>query len=615
MIHPLELLAPARDLATGIAAVNCGADAVYIGAPAYGARAAAGNSVADIERLVNYAHVFRAKVYVALNTLLQDEEIENAVKLAWEIWNAGADALIIQDFGLTEAGLPPIPLHASTQMHNTSAEKVLFLEKCGFHQVVLARETSLETLKEIRAATTIPLEFFVHGALCVCYSGHCHLSHYLTGRSANRGECAQPCRAYYDLLTSTGRTIARQAYALSPKDLNLSDHLEELIDAGASSFKIEGRLKDMEYVKNTTTWYRQRLDEYLNQHPERARASTGVSISGFIPDPQKTFNRGFTDYFLHGRPESLLSPFPRSIGEPIGKVTQVKGKYLMLDSPKEIKAGDGLVFLNPDGTSGGSRVSKANDNRVELLNEIAVKIGALAYRNEDPSFSRQIEKSESIRKIKVQATFLETSNGFALRLSDEDGVSTETTISAPKTPALNPENARKTILQSLNKDKVSPYLLHLTTASVQLEKWHLATSQINGLRRSALENHTQQRLAMYRPAPVYWQQTSHPYPISDFLPFLEITNRLQKKFYERHGVDHKTLQQMPPPPLMVTKHCLRYAYGVCPRHQKYDPQRDPALLVNNRKKLFLSYDCQRCVMMIHPEDYVIARRKNQAWHV
>lgn len=611
MIHPLELLAPARDLATGIAAINYGADAVYIGAPAFGARAAAGNSVADIEKLVNYAHVYRARVYVTLNTLLRDAEIDKAVKLAWEIWNAGADALIIQDFGLTEAGLPPIALHASTQMHNASPEKVHFLEKCGFHQVVLARETSLEMLKAIRAATTIPLEVFVHGALCVCYSGHCHLSHHLTGRSANRGVCAQPCRAYYDVLTAAGKTIARQAYALSPKDLNLSDHLEELIEAGASSFKIEGRLKDTEYVKNITAWYRQRLDEYLNKHPERARASTGTSIPGFNPDPQKSFNRGFTTYFLYGRPDDLLSPLPRSTGEPIGKVTQAKGKWLMLDTQKEIKAGDGLVFLNPDGTSGGSRVSKANDNRVELFNEIAVKAGALAYRNEDPSFSRQIEKSESVRKIKVQAQFIETSDGFALQLTDEEGISTETTISAPKIPALNPENARKTILQSLNKDKDSPFLLNLITSEENLGKWHLATSQVNGLRRSALENHIKQRLFKFRPAPVYWQQTSHPYPISDFLPFLEITHRLQVKFYERHGVDFKTLQQLPPPPLMVTKHCLRYAFGVCPRHQKYDPQRDPAILLNYRKKLFLSYDCQRCVMMIYPEEKNLAPQQYQ----
>lgn len=597
--HPLELLAPARDLATGLAAINYGADAVYIGAPAFGARAAATNSIADIEKLINYAHIFRAKVYITLNTLLCDEEIEQAVQLAWDVYRAGADALIIQDFGLTEAGLPPMALHASTQMHNTSPEKVLFLEKCGFRQVVLARETPLEEIRRIRMQTTVPLEFFVHGALCVCYSGHCHLSKHLTGRSANRGVCAQPCRSYYDVISATGHIMARQAYALSPKDLNLSAHLEELIEAGISSFKIEGRLKDVEYVKNLTAYYRKRLDEYLLQHPERSRASSGQSSPDFQPDPAKSFNRGFTTYFLHQRPRHLLSLIPRSQGEPLGKVTRIDERGFIIEPTASVKPGDGLVIVNTDGSWDGSKVVSVNRGYIKLLDKLKIKPEAEAFRNEDIEFSERLRKSATQRKIRVQIHFKEMEDGFSLELFDEDGIQTETSASVVKTPARNPKNAHQTILNSLSKDKDSPFSFHLTTDPENLGQWHVQPSAINELRRRAIENHIIQRLHRFRPAPLKWQPTSHPYPQQGFLPFLEITNTLQVRFFERHGVSADVLRQLPPPPLMVTKHCLRYTYGVCPRHQRYDASRDPAVLINNRKKLYLTYDCQHCVMIIH----------------
>ncbi len=602
MHHPLELLAPARDLATGWAAINYGADAVYIGAPAYGARAAATNSVADIEKLVNYAHIFRAKVYVTLNTLLRDDDIEQALQLAWEVYRVGADALIIQDFGLTEAGLPPIALHASTQMHNTTPEKVLFLEKCGFRQVVLARETPLEEIRRIRMQTNVPLEFFVHGALCVCYSGHCHLSKHLTGRSANRGACAQPCRSYYDVVSATGQILARQAYALSPKDLNLSAHLEKLIDAGISSFKIEGRLKDVKYVKNITAYYRKLLDEYLLQHPERARASSGRSDIDFRPDPAKSFNRGFTTYFLHQRPRQLLSRIPRSLGEPLGKVVQADKRGFAMEPKLSVKPGDGLVIINPDGSWGGSKVVSVKQGRIKLLNEMKIRPGAEVFRNEDIKFSDQLRKSANQRKIRVQVNLRVTEEGFSLGLLDEDGIASATFLSLEKTPARNPDNARQTILNSLAKDKDSPLSFTLTTPHEDLGQWHVQASAINELRRRAIENHIHQRQARFRTSPLSWQLTSHPYPQHDFLPFLEITNTYQIRFFERHGISADLLSQLPPPPLMVTKHCLRYTFGVCPRHQRYDASCDPAVLVNNRKKLYLSYDCQHCVMLIYDRE-------------
>jgi len=301
----LELLSPAKDLDCSIAAINCGADAVYIGAPKYGARIAVGNSIEDITALVNYAHKFRAKVYVTVNTILYEEELEEVQKLIHQLYEISVDAIIIQDMGILEMDLPPIPLFASTQAHNYSVDKIKFLEQTGIQRIILARELSLKQIKEIRNNTQVDLEFFIHGALCVCFSGQCYFSYVTTGRSANRGECSQPCRMLYSLEDAEGNTILRDKYLLSLKDLNLSAHLRELIDAGITSFKIEGRLKDISYVRNVTAFYRQKLDEIIASDNSLSKSSCGKVYSGFTPDINKTFNRGYTDYFISGRKKEI----------------------------------------------------------------------------------------------------------------------------------------------------------------------------------------------------------------------------------------------------------------------------------------------------------------------
>src|ERR1035437_7905969 len=324
ILKQLELLAPAKNYDIGKAAIDCGADAVYIGAPQFGARSAAANSISDIERLCNYAHQYNAKIFVALNTLLYDRELEDAVRMIHELYNVGTDALIIQDMALMEADLPPIPLHASTQTNNLDIEKILFLEKAGLSRVVLGRESSLDEIKMIRNNTNVELESFVHGSLCVSHSGQCYLSHTMTGRSANRGECAQPCRLPYDLEDANGEIIARNKFLLSLKDLNLSSSIEELIDAGITSFKIEGRLKDISYVRNVTTYYRKQIDKAIAKSEGYCKASNRTVFHHFDADLGKTFNRGYTDFFISGRHSDILSiDTPESTGKLIGKVKEI----------------------------------------------------------------------------------------------------------------------------------------------------------------------------------------------------------------------------------------------------------------------------------------------------
>ena len=369
----MELLAPAKNLVCGISAINHGADAVYIGGPQFGARAAAGNSLTDIEKLVAHAHLFRARVYVALNTIFDDRELELAVDLSHQMYGIGVDALIIQDVGLLEAELPPIPLHSSTQMNNRTVDKVQFLEKVGFQQVVLARELNLDQIKKIRAATTVPLEFFVHGALCVSYSGQCYISEVMAGRSANRGECAQFCRHKYTLKDGQGTILEKDRYLLSLKDLNLSTHLSALINAGISSFKIEGRLKDENYVKNVTAYYRQALDKIIDADGGPAgsgngrlqRSSSGSCNFSFTPDPAKSFNRGMTDCFLTKRrntPGAIDSP--KSAGKRLGQVVRSEKHYFVVDTEDVVNNGDGLCFFDSKRRLVGIKVNRVENGKI-----------------------------------------------------------------------------------------------------------------------------------------------------------------------------------------------------------------------------------------------------------
>ena len=420
--RPIELLAPAKNLECGIEAINHGADAVYIGAPRFGARAAAGNSLEDIAALVQHAHVYNARIYVTVNTILRDEELKDTEAMIWDLYRAGVDALIIQDMGITRLNLPPIPLHASTQMDNRTVQKVKFLVDVGFRQVVLARELTLDEIAKIHAACPDTLlEVFVHGALCVSYSGQCYVSQACFGRSANRGECAQFCRLGFDMVDADGKVIARNKHLLSLKDMNQSENLEALLDAGASSLKIEGRLKDVSYVKNVTAYYRQKLDAILKRRKEYIRASSGTVKLAFRPQLDKSFSRGFTDYFVHGRNPGIFSfDTPKSLGEEVGTVKEIRGNYLTVAGVKSFSNGDGLCYLDERGKLCGFRVNRVDGNKLYPQEMPRVKPKTRLYRNFDQEFERVMQKKSAERKIAVTLRLEENNFGFTLSVADED---------------------------------------------------------------------------------------------------------------------------------------------------------------------------------------------------
>ncbi|MCL1867613.1 MAG: U32 family peptidase, partial [Paludibacter sp.] len=383
-MQKIELLSPAKNLECALAAINCGADAVYIGAVAFGARAAAGNSIADIEKLTNYAHKFCAKVYLTLNTILTDNELRDAEKLSWQVYDAGVDALIIQDMGLLMCDLPPLPLHASTQTDNRTLEKVQFLQQNGFSRVVLARELSLRQIADIKKNTNIELEVFVGGALCVSYSGQCYISAAACGRSANCGQCAQYCRLSYDLVDGKGNKILKNKYLLSLKDLDLSQNLPDLIKSGVSSLKIEGRLKSVDYVKNTTAFYRKKLDEIFEKDSNFCAASSGKTRLFFSPDLEKTFRRSATTYFINGRQNSMIQAnTPKSTGEYLGKITFVSNNYFQIKTEKKLNNGDGLCFFTQNDELQGFRINKTENNKIFPQQMPDLSVGTQIFRNQD----------------------------------------------------------------------------------------------------------------------------------------------------------------------------------------------------------------------------------------
>lgn len=409
----IELLAPARNLECGIEAINHGADAVYIGAPKFGARSAAGNSLADIATLVEYAHLFNVRIYVTVNTILKDSELSETEEMIWQLYNAGVDALIVQDMGITQLNLPPIPLHASTQMDNRTVEKVRFLSNAGFRQVVLARELSLDEIRKIHeACPDVALEVFVHGALCVSYSGQCYVSEACFGRSANRGECAQFCRLPFSMVDEDGKVIVRNKHLLSLKDLNQSSILESLLDAGATSLKIEGRLKDVTYVKNVTAAYRQKLDEIFCRRKEYVRSSSGDTVLDFTPQLEKSFNRGFTHYFLHGRTPDIASfNTPKSLGEEMGTMKEQYKKYVTVSGVKPFHNGDGACFIDEQGCLQGFRINKVEGNKLFPAGAIPrIKPKTPIYRNYDQDFEKLLTRKSAERKIGVDWILSETAH-------------------------------------------------------------------------------------------------------------------------------------------------------------------------------------------------------------
>ena len=601
----IELLSPAKDVEVGIAAINHGADAVYIGGPDFGAREKASNSIDDIERLCRHAALYDAKVYVTLNTLLYERELERARKIAYDCWNAGVDALIVQDMQLLQLDLPPIPLHASTQCDNLTVEKVQQLEQLGFEQVVLGRELSLKQIREIREKTTVPLEFFVHGALCVSHSGQCYLSQYIGNRSANRGACAQPCRLPWDLLDENGKVLIKNRHLLCLKDLNNSAHLEELMDAGITSFKIEGRLKDADYVKNVTAYYRQKLDEIISRRPDLEQASRGHCSYTFEVNPEKSFNRGFTDYFINGRQKGIGSPFtPKSMGEYIGEVNWCNPLRMEIDTDKTLHNGDGLCFLNQDNELVGLRADVVNIGRdgvhtVSTNRPHGAFRGAKIYRNLDLEWQKQVEASTGNRKMDIDLVLSETDDGYELTASrhcEEERRSNldketclldcfaplaMTIIHCDKITANNPEKATENIRKKALQwgDTVfNPINLELKFNEPRL----IPASVIGEMKRDLvtkltdelIENHRNNRPCRDAPRASAGESSGHM----------------------RYVPTTTTNPDEIPSVLMTCHHCIRYANGMC---SKETGQKATPLYIRHGANTFrLEFDCRNCLMTV-----------------
>lgn len=605
----IELLSPARDCEIGIAAINHGADAVYIGGPNYSAREKATNTIKDIEKLCRHAAKFDAKVYVTLNTLLFDSELGFASNMARDCWNAGVDALIVQDMALLQMDLPPIPLHASTQCNNMTPEKVLFLEKVGFDQVVLGRELSLEQIKEIREKTTVPLEFFVHGSLCVCQSGQCYMSHVLGNRSSNRGACAQPCRLPWQLTDSEGNVIINKRQLLSLKDLNNSAHLEQLIDAGITSFKIEGRLKDADYVKNITAFYRQQIDVILSRRTEYAPASRGHCTYSFEVNPEKSFSRGSTDFFINGRQQGIDSPFTsKSMGEYIGKVTWCNMTRIEVNTQKELHNGDGFCFLDENQELQGIRADVVKDRTIVSNRPHGAFRGAQIYRNFDNEWQHQIEASNGNRKINILLQLSENENGYCLtaKLDKEEEKSFSATISCDKIIANNPEkateNIRKKALQwgdtmfnpkGLDIQFTQAYLI--PAALLGELKRMLVEAMMQGLE----QQHLAQRSVSIR------EPNDFPYPEKELSYLGNVINVKAAEFYRQHGViaiedGIEKSGQKANVKVMTAKHCIRYANGLCCKET--GEKSTPLYISNELGKFRIEFDCSQCVMNIYSEE-------------
>lgn len=604
----IELLAPARNLECGIEAINHGADAVYIGAPKFGARSAAGNSLADIATLVEYAHLFNVRIYVTVNTILRDSELSETEEMIWQLYNAGVDALIVQDMGITQLNLPPIPLHASTQMDNRTVEKVRFLSNAGFRQVVLARELSLDEIRKIHeACPDVALEVFVHGALCVSYSGQCYVSEACFGRSANRGECAQFCRLPFSMVDEDGKVIVRNKHLLSLKDLNQSSILESLLDAGATSLKIEGRLKDVTYVKNVTAAYRQKLDEIFCRRKEYVRSSSGDTVLDFTPQLEKSFNRGFTHYFLHGRTPDIASfNTPKSLGEEMGTMKEQYKKYVTVSGVKPFHNGDGACFIDEQGCLQGFRINKVEGNKLFPAGAIPrIKPKTPIYRNYDQDFEKLLTRKSAERKIGVDWILSETAFGFALTVSDEDKNSV--TLSFPvETKEKARTSQHDNLCSQLKKMGNTPF----RTRSVVIqcsEEWFIPSSLISDWRRLATDRLVALRRINFRQELQVWKPTNHSYPTSSLTYLGNVMNDKAEKFYQEHGVCNIAPAYEKQAPdnatLMFCRHCLRYSMGWCPTYQRVrSPYREPYYLVSNDGKRFrLEFDCKRCQMKVSAE--------------
>ena len=611
MKKKVEILAPAKNLVQGMAAINAGADAVYIGAPQFGARSNATNSVEDIAAMVEYAHLFKAQVFVVINTILYDHELEDCQKLIHELYHIGVDALIVQDMAIMEMNLPPIVIHASTQANNRDPKHVKFLADAGMKRVVLARELNLDQIKEIHEATDVELEFFVSGALCVSFSGNCYMSIAGGERSANRGSCAQNCRLPYQLIDGTGNTLIANSHLLSIKDLDLSDQLPNLIEAGITSFKIEGRLKDMVYVKNNTSYLRKKLDTFLENNDKYQKASSGRTFYNFDPEMDRSFNRGYTDYFVNKRKEKIGSwESPKSQGQLIGKLIETKANGYVIENYEKLNNGDGLYFINDEGVADGMQINIIVNDIVVPNTFRPIKPGTIIYRNSDAEFNRLVERNDSaIRKIGVKLQFTETKDGFELLAIDEDGHQSTSSFVAEKELAKNEESTIPNIKKNLSKTGNTPFIVD----DIQVEfsqNWFLPISKINEIRRIVLEQLMDTRIKDYHREEFQIQKTDHPYPVTQLDFTYNISNHMARAFYKHHGVTEieKAFELQWDPGksrVMTTKYCVKYELGKCARFQRDtmgEKVVEPLTLKHGENEYKLKFNCKPCEMEIWEKD-------------
>ena len=584
-------------------AVNCGADAVYIGAEAFGARHAAGNSVEDIARLCNYAHRYGARVYVTINTILYDNELDKARQLIDRLHDVGVDALIVQDTALLTMNLP-LPLHASTQMDIRSADKVRQLRNWGFRQAVLAREAGLKEMAEIhKACPDMTLEAFVHGALCVSYSGRCYASQYCFGRSANRGECAQFCRLAFNLQDEQGNTIIENKHLLSLKDMNRSRNVEQMLDAGISSLKIEGRLKDMAYVKNTTAFYSRLLDNIISRRPQDYRRSSfGKCHIDFEPNLNKTFNRGFTDYFLHGRTEDIASIHtPKAVGEPVGNVKEIRNGYILVSGTASFHNGDGISYFATDGTLQGFRVNKADNNRLyPHLMPQGLKVKTPLFRNHDEAFEAAVLRPTSQRTVGACIKIEDTDEGFRLTATCKNGNYAVLDIEAQHNQALRPQTDR--IATELRKTGGTEFEVENVINNLSRDLF-IPASQLSQWRRELISELATGSPPVIRGTDTKSSEQDFKFQTSNFDFTENIANRMARKFYEKHGAkDIKPAFEIAEPDgpaaIMTCRHCIKYSLGLC---GKKKPQGRLFLTLPDGRRFPLEFDCKHCEMQVLKE--------------
>lgn len=599
-MNRIELLIPAKDLTTGMEAVKHGADAVYLGAPKFGARQAAGNSLQDIEQLVRYSHLYGAKVHVTLNTVLFDNELEDARKMAFQLYDMGADALIIQDLGLLKTGLPPMAIHASTQCHNASVERVQFMEKLGLQRAILARELDLETIRKIRQQTTIELETFVHGALCVSYSGQCYMSCYDNGRSGNRGACAQLCRYRYDLTDANDQKLASSQYLLSLRDMNRSAYIADLLKAGVCSLKVEGRLKDVSYVKNITSYYRQRIDAVLEGMPDYRPASSGHCYFFFTPNPNKTFTRGYTDYFIQGERKKMATLVtPKAMGEWLGTLRQDIRGNLFYEGSATIVNGDGLCFINQENTLEGFQVNRVEGNKITPHKPVSAFRQVEVFRNQDKKFESILAGKTAERKVWVDWELKADAQGFSLTATDEDGCVVRQSMDMALQTAQKPEMAAQQLHTSLSKLGNTPF----EARSVEVcDQFFIPTSHLNALKKQVLEQLEEERISHFRPLPETF--TIHPEPLFGEVTYkANVVNEAHKRLYEDFGAERveegldKT-RQFDGKELMVCKYCIRFEMGMCSRQPEGRKVHLPWYLSDGTHRYRLEFDCARCEMKV-----------------